>query len=242
VNDALNTAELAGNVASYDVSILGLIGNADMVVKLVIFMLVAGSFWSWSIIFDKFMRFKTISEKMDKFEKVFWSGQVLQQLYDRIRSHADHPMAVLFIAAMDEWNKNSSIIASGNKLALTGVKDRLSKIMQNSNYREIAKMESNLSFLATLSSAAPFIGLFGTVWGILHSFQGIAAMKSATLAVVAPGIAEALLATAIGLIAAIPAGLFYNLFSKKLDNLSDRLDDFATELELLLTRELDSGV
>jgi biopolymer transport protein TolQ len=241
VTDLVKTTELAGNVAAYDTSILGLIGNADTVVKIVIFMLLAGSVWSWAIIFDKFISYRTAFDKAERFEKLFWSGQMLQQLYDRIRSHVDHPMASVFVIAMDEWARNAKIIATGNPNAIAGVKSRLSKTMENAVFKEINKMETNLNFLAILSSAAPFVGLFGTVWGIMHSFQGIAALKSATLAVVAPGIAEALLATAIGLIAAIPAGLAYGFLYKKLDSLSERLEGFTLELENLLSRELDEG-
>jgi biopolymer transport protein TolQ len=238
----MQTTELAGNIAASDMSILSLIGNADIVVKLVMLLLVCASFWSWTIIFDKFFKFRDIKKKTDKFERVFWSGQLLDQLYEKVKSRADHPMAVVFVAAMHEWGRQSGR-NSGNNLALIiGVKDRINQSMSVALSREINKLEQNIGFLASVASCTPFVGLFGTVWGIMHSFQSIAASKNTTLAVVAPGIAEALLATAIGLVAAIPAGIFYNILTSQLNSFSARVEDFSTELSALLSREIDEGM
>jgi biopolymer transport protein TolQ len=242
VDHVTTTHAIAGNVAAYDASILGLIGNSDIVVKFVILLLLAGSVWSWTIIFEKIIKLRLILSKTEKFERLFWSGQVLQQLYERIKGHADHPLACIFVAAMDEWSKNIKIINSKSTELIPGVKERIDITIGNSANRELSKLERNLNFLAVLSAYAPFIGLFGTVWGIMHSFQGIAALKSATLSVVAPGIAEALLATAIGLIAALPAGLFYGFLNRKLNSLDERMENFSVELKLLLSRELDEGI
>jgi biopolymer transport protein TolQ len=234
----VKTAELAGNIAATDMSILALISHADIVVKLVMLILLIASFWSWAIVCDKYIKFNDLTDKSDKFEKLFWSGQLLEQLYERIKGRTDHPLANIFMAAMHEWTRSTQ--TTDYALAVS-LKDRIFKAMDLVTNREASKMERHLSFLAIVGSNAPFIGLFGTVWGIMHSFQAIAASKNTTLAVVAPGIAEALLATAIGLIAAIPATMFYNILSDKLNNLQGRMEDFSAELGSLLSRELDEG-
>lgn len=238
----VKSVELAGNIQQVDVSIISLISNADFVVKFVIAILILSSFWCWAIIFDKIMKMKKIKEKTTKFEKVFWSGQLLEQLYDRVKSHADHGISMVFVAAMYEWSniKKAQSTTSDYFLKL-GFKERIYQAMNVVRLREIEKIESNLVFLATVGSSAPFIGLFGTVWGIMHSFQSIAASKNTTLAVVAPGIAEALLATAIGLFAAIPAVIFYNFIAKEVNNYNYKLEDFSAELGSLLSREIDEA-
>jgi len=234
-------ASITNQIAT-DLSLIGLIKNADIVVKLAIFLMFTASIWSWTIIFDKFMTFKRLTTKTEKFEKIFWSGQLLEQLYERIKARADHPMAAVFVAAMYEWSRQSSKDMTGSLSYMNiGIKERISQSMEVAKSREMDKIEKNLTFLASVGSVAPFVGLFGTVWGIMNSFQSIAASKNATLAVVAPGIAEALLATAIGLVAAIPAVLFYNLFASKLNRFNIRIDDFSTELGALISRELDQG-
>jgi biopolymer transport protein TolQ len=237
----------AADVAAPDLSIIGLIAQADLVVKTVMFLLLLGSFWSWAIIFDKWMRYRTIQQKIDRFEKLFWSGQVLDQLYERIKNRADHPMALVFVAAMHEWSRGANIVQTvvsrnaGVESQKTGVKERISQAMHVAMNREMEKLQRNLSFLAIIGSSGPFIGLFGTVWGIMNSFQAIAASKNTTLAVVAPGIAEALFATAIGLFAAIPAVMFYNILTNKVNYIWGRVEDFSIELNSLLSRELDEG-
>lgn len=229
------------HAAKLDMSILGLIGNSDIVVKFVIIILIMGSIWSWAIIFDKFIKFKSLNRDSEEFEKIFWSGQMLQQLYERLRSHATHPLANIFIAAMDEWNKNAKIIAKGDPNVAMNVTNRINIVMTIIAENEIAVLGKNLNFLASLSSIAPFIGLFGTVWGTMDSFIGIASAKNTSLAVVAPGIAEALLATGIGLVAAIPAAAFYNILSEKINKYNDKMNNFSLELGILLSRELDQN-
>lgn len=240
----MKTAEVAGNVAASDMSILSLVGHADLLVKTVMLLLLLASMWSWTIIFDKFLKFRSALAKTERFEKVFWSGQLLDQLYERIQNRVDHPMAAVFVAAMQEWSRRdaSQVSTESANHLFVGIKERIFQAMQVASNREMEKLEKNLSFLATVGSASPFIGLFGTVWGIMNSFQSIAASKNTTLAVVAPGIAEALLATAVGLFAAIPAVIFYNMFSSKLNNMTGRIEDFSSELGALLSRELDQGV
>ncbi len=202
------------------------------------------SIWSWAIIIDKSLLLRQVSKYSEKFEKVFWSGQLLDQLYERLRNKADHPLAMVFVAAMDEWSKQKITNKNQNTLSYLsiGLKERILQAMDITKNQEIDKLEKNLSFLAVVGSTSPFIGLFGTVWGIMNSFQSIAAMKNATIAVVAPGIAEALLATAVGLIAAIPAVVFYNLLASKINNISNKVNDFSSELGSLLSQEIDRGI
>lgn len=236
---AVETTVLAGSVVAQDMTIIGLVSQADIIVKSVMVLLLLASFWSWTIIFDKFRTFRKIRFKSNKFEKVFWSGRLLDDLYDRLAAHADHPMAAVFVAAMQEWRRKGSENGQSNLRA--GIKERVFQAMQVARNRGVEDLEKNLSFLATVGSSAPFVGLFGTVWGIMNSFQSIAISKNTTLAVVAPGIAESLLATAVGLFAAIPAMIFYNKFSSDLNRVVGRIDDFSNELDALLSRELDGA-
>ena len=223
-----------------DMSLLSLIADADMVVKTVMAILLFASFWCWSIIFDKTFYYRQTRSKLERFEKKFWSGQLLDQLYERLRDRADNPMAVVFVVAMEEWRRFIANKSQAKDESLrAGMKERLNQAMSVAVNREIEKLEKNLGVLATVGSSATFIGLFGTVWGIMSSFQSIAAAKNTTLVVVAPGIAEALLATAIGLFAAIPAMVAYNMLSARMGNIVGRIEDFASELGALLSRELD---
>ncbi len=232
-----NLATIASHTTSSSTSIIDLMLNADLVVKLVIIILIVASIRSWTIIFEKILAINDLKNKSQKFEKLFWSGQALENLYERIKGRIDHPLANIFVAAMNEWNRASMKCDYALTISL---KDRIYKAMDLVVNKEINKLEDNLSFLAIVGSSATFIGLFGTVWGIMHSFQSIAAAKNTTLAVVAPGIAEALLATAIGLIAAIPAAAFYNVLVEKINNFRGQIEDFSTELGSVLSRELDN--
>lgn len=239
---AVQATTLAGSVQAHDFSILGLFADADFLVKGVIIMLFLASIISWAIIISKFGTYRKIRFKTAKFEKVFWSGRLLDDIYDRIRDFNDHPIAAVFVAAMQEWKRRGvEDSASKDSHLRAGIKERIFQAMQVARNRGVEGMEKNLSFLATVGSAAPFIGLFGTVWGIMNSFQSIAISKNTTLAVVAPGIAEALFATAVGLFAAIPAMIFYNMFSSDLNRIIGKIDDFSNELDALLSRELDGA-
>jgi biopolymer transport protein TolQ len=241
-NTVVKTTELAGSSPAIDVSLFGLIAHADLTVKIVILLLVCASFWSWAIIFDKLIKFTVVKDKTAKFEKSFWSGQLLEQLYERLKRRNDqNPLANVFVAAMHEWNRQNMLTVPPSIEYLASAKDRIFKAMELVRNREIERLEKNLYFLAVVGNNATFLGLFGTVWGIMHSFQSIAASKNTTLAVVAPGIAEALLATAIGLIAAIPASTFYNVLLNRLNSFYNKMEDFSIELGALLSRELDEG-
>ncbi len=220
-------------------SLFSMVSQADIVVQGVMLLLVIASVWSWAIIFDKLLKFAILSKRTDKFEKSF-QGMVLEDIMAEASANDNHPLSRVFIACMNEWQSNNIrqiIVAGGDKK--TGLKERLSASMQVAANKSMLKLESGLGFLAVVGSSMPFVGLFGTVWGIMNSFQGIAASKNTSLAVVAPGIAEALLATGIGLFAAIPAVFFYNIFSNKINVFSERVNNFSMQLLNMFSKELD---
>jgi len=234
VDTAVQTVALAGSVAATDMSIWGLIAQADLVVKFVMLLLMAASFVCWAIIFNKWTYFRNINYRMGMFNKAYRSSRSLNSLYDRVRKNKeDDPMADMFIAGIHQLQDSAPKKATADDLSV--LKEKIYHSLHRTKNEAIDKMEKNLIFLATVGSASPFIGLFGTVWGIVNSFQAIAATKNTTLAVVAPGIAEALLATAMGLFAAIPAVIFYNMFSNNIRQVAGKLDDFTGELSTTLT-------
>lgn len=221
-----------------DMSILGLFLSADWIVKLVVIVLLMASFWSWAIIIDKMRRIRRVEAQADAFEESFWSGNSIDDLYDRIAARPDHPMALVFVSAMREWRRATERVSATTQLA-TGLQERIAKVMRVALNRELDGLERYLGFLATVGSTAPFIGLFGTVWGIMNSFSAIALSKNTSLSVVAPGIAEALFATALGLIAAIPAVIAYNKLSSDVGRFEGRLEGFADEFSAILSRQID---
>ena len=224
-------------LSASEFSMVNLFLRADVIVKSVMIGLVLASFWSWAIIIDKWMKVGTLSRKADRFEDVFWSGKSLDDLYQSLGHKPSHPMAVVFVGAMRELRRSFERGADSGQML--SVRERIEEVMNVTISREMAGAEKNLGFLATVGSTAPFIGLFGTVWGIMNSFQSIAASRDTSLAVVAPGIAEALFATALGLLAAIPAVIFYNKFSNDLASYSVRLEGFAEEFSAILSRQLE---
>ncbi len=221
------------------VSLINLIFQADFVVQLVMLMLAGASLWCWAIIFDKIMKFRLLKIRSESFEQAFETMKI-EDLYVEARKNDNHPLSRIFIACMKEWKANNvkQIVTEGQDKK-SSLKERLSAAMQVASNQSLQKLENGLNFLAIIGSAAPFVGLFGTVWGIMSSFQGIAVSKNTSLAVVAPGIAEALLATGVGLFAAIPAVFFYNIFSNKINLFSERANNFSLQLLNTLSRELD---
>ena len=219
-----------------DLSALTLFVEAHIVVQLVILGLLLASLWSWAIIAEKMMLLHRTRRETDDFEHIFWSGQSLEELYQSIGTHPARSMAALFVAAMREWKRS----VESTPKPLAGLQMRVEKVLDVALSREIDRLERRLLFLATVGSTAPFVGLFGTVWGIINSFQAIAASKSTNLAVVAPGIAEALFATALGLLAAIPAVIFYNKFTHEVSRHAQRLESFADEFSAILSRQMDA--
>ncbi|TAL35249.1 MAG: protein TolQ [Alphaproteobacteria bacterium] len=237
--DPIQTTQLAGSVAHHDFSVWGLFLQADLVVKSVLMVLAASSIWSWAIIIDKWITFKAVDLKANKFENSFWSGEALEKIYKRISAKPGDPMARTFCAGMNEWKLTVDNAASVDGDLRAGLGQRIDRAMSTSINREVSTLERYLTFLATVGSTAPFIGLFGTVWGIMNSFSAIAGAQNTSLAVVAPGIAEALFATAIGLVAAIPAVVAYNKFNTDLGRYENRLDAFAAEFSAILGRHLE---
>jgi biopolymer transport protein TolQ len=227
------TSGLAGPVA--EVSLFSMFLSAHVVVKAVMIGLLSASIWCWAIIINKAILFRRVQKAMDKFEQVFWSGTSLEELYGTLTARPTSGMASLFVAAMHEW-KRSVQTASGSFM---GLQARIEKVLDVSIAREVEKLESNLLVLATVASSGPFIGLFGTVWGIMTAFRSIAASKNTSLAVVAPGIAEALFATAIGLFAAVPALIAYNKLQGDVAKKQARLEGFADEFSSILSRQID---
>jgi biopolymer transport protein TolQ len=228
-------AQQALPLTSSDLSLLTLFWQAHWIVKGVMVGLLVCSVWVWAIAVDKIILYTRTSRAMDRFEQAFWSGQSLEELYRSISSRPNHSMAALFVAAMREWKRS----LEGHARSFAGLQMRIEKVMDVTITREVERLENRLLVLATVGSAGPFIGLFGTVWGIMTSFQSIAASKNTSLAVVAPGIAEALFATAIGLVAAIPATIFYNKFSSEVNKQAQRLEGFADEFAAILSRQID---
>ncbi len=219
-----------------DLSLFHLFWEAHWLVKAVTLGLIACSVWVWAIAIDKTLLFSRIRKAADSFEQAFWSGQSLEELYkSQAAAKPGQSTGALFVAAMHEWKRSFE----GHARSLGGLQMRIEKVMDVAIAREIEQMERRLLVLATVGSASPFIGLFGTVWGIMTSFQSIAASKNTSLAVVAPGIAEALFATAIGLVAAIPATIFYNKFTTEVNRQAQRLEGFADEFTAILSRQID---
>ncbi|HTR18240.1 MAG TPA: protein TolQ [Acetobacteraceae bacterium] len=218
-----------------DLSLLSLFLQADIVVKFVMLCLLGASIWVWAIVFEKWSSLRKANKQADAFEDRFWSGGSLDELYEQEGARPTHPIAAVFGAAMSEWRRSARV--AGADLARGAVRDRVDRAVAVAVQREMERMERWMVFLASIGSTAPFIGLFGTVWGIMHSFSAIAAMHNTNLSVVAPGIAEALFATAIGLVAAIPAVLAYNKISTDLARFAGRLEAFGSEFGAILSRQ-----
>lgn len=234
----MNPADAIAAGSAMDMSFWGMFWHAHFVVKAVMLGLLFASLWSWAIIINKFVLISSVEKSMDRFEDSFWSGHSLEELYEDLDDRPTTGMATLFVAAMREWKRSFTNAAS----AFMGLQARIEKVLDVSIAREMERLESQLLVLASVASAAPFVGLFGTVWGIMSSFQSIAVSKNTSLAVVAPGIAEALFATAIGLFAAIPALIFYNILSGRVARTQARMESFADEFSSILSRQIDQHV
>jgi len=229
--------EVAAAAIAADFSLWGLFLDADPIVKSVMGLLVISSIWSWAVIIDKSLTFGRLKRKSNRFEDMFWSGKPLDDLYRKMGDKQDHPMARVFAAAMQEWSRSKDMGRS--EALVAGAKERIDKVLNVSVSRELEEAERNVGVLATVGSAAPFVGLLGTVWGIMNAFQAIAVTKDTNISVVAPGIAEALFATALGLLAAIPAVVGYNRYSAALNSYAVRLQGFADEFSAILSRQID---
>ena len=237
---AVQSAALAGSVSG-DLSIWGLFLQADFIVKAVMIALILASFWCWAIIFEKIMRMRRLRRQASQFEESFWSGGSLDDLFDRIGSRPIDPMSAIFSSAMREWRRSTSRSGREGEASHQSLSERIDRVMQITLNRELEQLERYMTFLASVGSTAPFVGLFGTVWGIMNSFTAIALSKNTSLAVVAPGIAEALFATALGLVAAIPAVIAYNKLSTDINRYAGRLEAFAGEFGAILSRQSEDN-
>ncbi|MEY4681199.1 MAG: protein TolQ [Alphaproteobacteria bacterium] len=235
----VEAAALAGSRPPTDLSFLGLFLNADLIGKSVIVLLILASFWSWAIIIEKLLRLRRLQARADEFEDMFWSGGSLDDLYDRVGAEPPCPMTAMFSAAMREWRRSAAKGLAGANQVRAALQSRIERVMGVTFGREMDRLERYMSFLASVGSTAPFIGLFGTVWGIMNAFHAIAASKNTSLAVVAPGIAEALFATALGLVAAVPAVIAFNKINSELARYAGRLEAFSNEFNAILSRQLE---
>ena len=224
---AANAVELGTNT---DFSLFSLFFRADIIVKSVMIILILCSVYSWAVIIEKFRLFKKINKSSEEFEEKFWNSKSAENLYNSLPTKLEDPMALVFQNAMEGLLK---------KKTRNNLSERMSALLENGIERQMAKIDKGFTFLATVGSTAPFIGLFGTVWGIMNSFQSIAMSNNTSLAVVAPGIAEALFATALGLFAAIPAVAAYNKYLKDIDMFNDKSDHFGQYVGLYFTQEID---
>ena len=235
--NTVEAAQIIGAVAVTDFSVWALFLKADIIVKAVMIFLFIASIWCWAIIVEKILRLRKLNSSAEKFEDSFWSGGSLDTLYDQIGTQPTDPMSAVFSAAMREWRR--SVDSGGGPDSSSSLMERIDRVMDVTVNREIERIERQMTILASTGSTAPFVGLFGTVWGIVNSFQAISITKNTSLAVVAPGIAEALFATALGLVAAIPAVIAYNKISKDMDRYAARLDDFSSEFSAIILRQME---
>ncbi len=236
--EVATTALQAGG--AIHVSAWSLFLQADNVVKFVMGLLVLASVWSWAIIFDKSLRLRSLFKQAEQFEEKFWSGQSLEDLFERIGQRPREPMSSIFVAAMREWRRTAGKGGVPPTGATAALGERIDRVMKISLEREMDHLNRRMIFLASTGSVSPFLGLFGTVWGIMNTFTSIGASADTSLATVAPGIAEALFATALGLVAAIPAVVAYNKISTDLSRYALRLENFAGEFGAILSRQLDT--
>ena len=252
--EGVGAADVAGTVAGmapggHDMSLISLLLHAEPLVLAIMLLMIGMSVVCWGIIIEKFMSLRSVNDKTSQFENEFWQAEALDRYYEKVKKRkSKHPLALMFSAAMDEWfrSKSQERIVPGNSRSSGGdlnisTKERIIQMMSVTRNREMERLESGMGFLATAGSSAPFIGLLGTCIGIINSFRAIAGSQNTSLAVVAPGIAEALFATAIGLFVAIPAVIAFNKFNGELNRLAGKLDDFSTEFHMLLSRQLDKG-
>lgn len=236
---AQEVVEVVNNSSLHSMSMWGLFLQASLVVKIVICLLIACSFWSWTVIFAKFTLLKTLKKRADKFEDAFWNCGSIDSLFEIVNLKDSDPFVIAFVTGMREWRRAKSKVKS--IIGGISLKDRIDRIMSVTVGREIEYLEKYLSFLATVGSTAPFVGLFGTVWGIMNSFESIGFDQNTSLTSVAPGIAEALFATALGLIVTIPSVIAYNKISLEINRYQNRLEAFVEEFSAIISRQIEDS-
>lgn len=227
-------------IESSNLSILDMILGADVVSKIILIVLTIASIWLWAVVFDKIVKFRLLRIRTERFEKIFWSGQLIEDLFEKVKVNVTHPFAAVFVAVMHEWNlseaQNLDVHDYDAKQALI---ERMKKIADVAVSRSGEKIATGLNFLSMAAASAPLLGLFGTVWGIMNSFLAVSTVGNATLSIIAPGIADALITTVFGLVVAIPASICYHVYITKTNAFLDKLENFSSELLVILSRELD---
>jgi len=231
-------SQAVNNIVAYgDISLFNMLSRSDWMTTLIYILLIGASIWSWAIIFEKFILIRKIKWRIKKFEDEFWSGKPLGELYKRIALKQRDPMSAIFVAALKEWKRTDASMSK-----LISVNQRIEQVTRITLDREITEIETRMTFLSSTGSVCPFLGLFGTVWGIIHCFHEIGVTGNTAITVIAPGIGEALYTTALGLIAAIPATLAYNKISTDIDRLARKLENFAIEFSAILARQSETSV
>ena len=238
-NNVIETVVVAGGTGALDFTIWSLFWRSDMVIKLVMVVLVLASIWCWTIIVDKVIRLRRLRAEAAAFEDSFWAGGSLDDLYDRLGGQPPEPMSAVFSAAMAEWRRSRPRSLTTTERMRDRLQERIDRVMEVTLGREIERLERHLAFLASAGATAPFIGLFGTVWGIMNSFQAIALAENTNLAVVGTGLGEALFTTALGLIVAVPAVAAYNKLRADTMRYGARLESFASEFSGILSRHFE---
>ncbi len=218
-------------------SMYGMFMDSDLFMKVLILGLLFTSIWCWAIIFEKVATFKKIRSGMKAFEEKFWAGGSLESLFTAYAKSPKDPLSVIFVSAIQEWRR--SMVERKKSHSAIKVSERIDKVMQIAIDKQVDKMETRMMFLASTGSVAPLLGLFGTVWGIMDSFNAIGVTQSTNIAAVAPGVAEALFTTAVGLIAAIPAVVAYNKLTNDIDRMAQRMETFSDELSAILSRQME---
>lgn len=215
--------------------------KSDMITKSIYLILIVYSIWSWSIVFDKIFKFRMLKMKTERFDRLFWSGKMLEDIYKQVKSTANYPSAMIFVAAMQEWESSNvlNIVKNNDANKKESLKDRLASVMDVALLKSMSKLRYGLTFLLIVSTTGTLFGLFGTVWGLINSFMSISALQDSSLVVMAPGIATGFLATILGLFSAIPATIFYNIYNVKINNFEDQMANFSSDVLTILSRELD---
>ncbi len=229
---------MAGEI---NIQVFDMIMSSDVVMMSLYIILTFFSVWSWAIVFDKIFKFRSLKIKTEKFNRLFWSGKMLEDIYKQVKNNATYPSAVIFSAAMQEWESSNvlNIVKGGDIAKKNALKERLAMTMDIALSKSVSKLRYGMTFLLIVATTSTFFGLFGTVWGLIGSFFSIAAMQDTSLIIIAPGVANALITTVFGLVAAIPATIFYSIYTIKINNFEDQMSNFSAEVLNILSKELD---
>lgn len=228
-------------MANMNFQVFDIVMKSDMATMLVYIILTMYSIWTWSIVFDKVFKFRLLKIKTEKFDKLFWSGKMLEDIYKQVKNNANYPSAMIFSAAMQEWESSNvlNIVKSADAAKKNSLKERLASVMDVALTKSMSKIKYGMTFLLIVATTSTFFSLFGTVWGLVRSFLAISVMQDSSLIVIAPGIIGALLTTVFGLVATIPAAIFYTVYNTKINNFEDQMINFSSDVLTILSRELD---